>query len=221
MGCTCHRCGETLASQEFYCPHCGAPQLRIEPREPLLDESAEVESLPAQRAENLQWQVAIQAALMVAVPAALLSSLVSVGAIWVFAGGFLSVAIYRRRTAAATDGKLGWRIGGIMGLVAAALWMAAQGLTLVVDRFVLHKGASIDQQFRAALELALGNMAQQDPSFMKTFPWFTHFWLSPYGIAAMLLASSIVLALMMVFFAALGGSLGGRYLRTRVVRRAV
>lgn len=220
MGWTCHRCGETLVGEEPFCPHCGAPQLRIEPREPEVEAASEgVSAPPAQRTEMLQWQAAIEAGLMIALPAALLSSLLSAGAIWVFAGGFLTVAIYRRRTAAPTDGKLGWRIGGVMGLVAATLWLAIQSATLVFDRYVLHKGASIDQQFRSALSLALGNMAQQDPTFMKTFPWFMHFWLSPYGIAAMLLASSIMLALIMVFFAALGGSLGGRYLRTRAVRR--
>lgn len=220
MGSSCHRCGEALAGEPLFCPHCGAPQLLVQESEPLLSaKEGTSQHTIDQAAGMLRWRSAVNAALMVAAPAAVLSALLSMGTLWVFAGGFATVALYRHRTASATDGKLGWRIGGLMGIVAATLWLAIEGVSLVFDRFVLHHGSSIDNEFHNALQLALHTMEQQNPTFASTFPWFSHFWLSPYGIAAMFLAGSLMLALSMVLFSALGGAIGGRYLRSRALSR--
>jgi hypothetical protein len=174
-----------------------------------------------QAADMLRWRSAVSSALLVAGPAALLSAMLNLGSIWVFVGGFLTVAIYRRRTAAATDSKLGWRIGGLMGMVAATLWLAIEGGSLVFDRYILHHGAAIDTELQSSLQLAIAAMEQKNPTFATDYPWFSHFWLSPDGIAAMFLGGSCALALSMILFSALGGALGGRFLHARAASRRV
>ncbi len=215
----CHRCGETLISNKLYCPHCGAPQLRVEESESVLaaQEGSLQHSLD-RVADMMRWRSALVSALLVAVPAALLSSVLSLGALWVFGAGFLAVAMYRRRTASATDGRLGWRIGGVAGAMAATLWLAIEAASMVFERYVMHQGASIDASMHKSLNDALKAMNQQNPALASQYPWFAHFWLSPAGVATLFVTGSCMLALSMVVFSALGGALGGRYLRSRAPR---
>jgi len=220
MAIPCYRCHESLSGEELFCAHCGAPQLYVPESEALLaTQESSLEHNIDQAVSMLRWRAAVQAALIVALPAALLSALLSPGTLWAFGGGFLTVALYRRRTASPTDGRLGWRIGGLMGVVAAALSMAIQGASLVFDRFVLHQGAKIDSEFQTEMQTVLHAMQQQNPDFSTQMPGFSHFLLTPYGIAAVFLAGSLMLALSIVLFSALGGAIGGRYLRTRPLSR--
>lgn len=212
----CHRCGDTLVPDELYCPHCGAPQLRVEENESILSaQEGSVQQSLDRAADILRWRSAVSAALFVAVPTALLSTALSLGALWVFAGGFLAVAVYRRRTASPTDGRIGWRIGGLMGMMAAVLWLAMEAASMLFERFVMHQGASIDATLRNSLQAALATMNQQNPTFAHQYPWFAHFWLSPDGVAILFVTGSSMLALSMILFSALGGALGGHYLRSR------
>lgn len=166
-------------------------------------------------ADLMRWRSAISAALYVAVPAALLTTLVGAGVVWVFAGGFLAVAVYMRRTASPTDSRIGWRIGGLMGVMAATLWLAFEAVYMLLQRYVMHQGAAIDATLRKSLEDAIATMNQQNPAFAHQFPWFTHFWLSPSGIATLFISGSSMLAISMILFSALGGALGGHFLRSR------
>jgi len=220
MAIPCYRCHEALSGEEPFCAHCGAPQLCVPESEAVLSaQEGSLQHTIDQAAGMLRWRTAVQAALIVALPAALLSALLSPGTLWAFGGGFLTVALYRRRTASPTNGKLGWRIGGLMGIVAAALSMAIQGASLVFDRFVLHEGAKIDSEFQTEMQSVLHAMQQQNPDISTQMPWFSHFLLTPYGIAAVFLAGSLMLALSLVLFSALGGAIGGRYLRSRPLSR--
>ena len=166
-------------------------------------------------ADMMRWRSAVSAALLVAVPVALLSDLLSLGALWVFGGGFIAVYLYRRRTAAPTDGRIGWRIGGLMGVIAAILWLAFSAISMLVQRYVMHQGAAIDAALRGAMKKALDTVNQQNPALAHQIPWFAHFWLSPSGVATIFLIQTTVLALAMVLFSALGGALGGSYQRNR------
>lgn len=221
MDSTCHRCGATLVEGQPFCPHCGAPQLRVEEMEPALPAERSADFAGDPNAGMLRWRSAVQVSLMVAGPAALLSAVLNLGSVWVFAGGFIAVALYRRRTSAATNAKLGWRIGGLMGMVAATLWLAIEGGALVVERYLMHHGSEIDTDLRGSLQVAIAAMEQKNPSFTTDFPWFSHFWLSPEGIATMFLGGSCALALSMILFSAIGGAIGGRYLRARSISRPV
>ena len=212
----CHRCRETLVPDELFCPHCGAPQLRVEESESVLagQDSSLQQSLD--RATDItRWRSAIITTLYVAAPVAVLSALLSVGALWVFLGGFLTVYLYSRRTAAPTNGRIGWRIGGIMGVIAAILWLAVEAFYMLIQRYAMHQGAFIDSTYQNAVKAAMATMNQENPTFQHQFPWFAHFWLSPTGIATLYLTGTAMVALSMIFFSALGGALGGSSQRNR------
>lgn len=212
----CHRCGDHLVGDKLYCPHCGAPQLRVEESESIVSahENSLQQSLDRDT-ETMRWRSAISAALLVAAPTALLSALLSLAALWVFVGGFLTVYLYRRRTASPTDSRIGWRIGGLMGVIAAILWLAVEACSMLVERYGMHQGAALDSTFHHAIESAISTMNQQNPTFQHQFPWFAHFWLSPDGIATLYLTGTSLIALSMVLFSALGGALGGSSQRNR------
>jgi len=170
-------------------------------------------------ADLMRWRSAVSTAFYVAVPAAMLATLPVGGAFWAFAGGILAVFLYHRRTASPTDGRIGWRIGGLMGVMTATLWLAFEAVNLVVIRYAMHQGATIDTTFRKSLENAIATMNQMNPEFAHQVPWFAHFWLSPSGIATLLISGSSMLAISMILFSALGGALGGHFLRSRPPHR--
>lgn len=212
----CHRCGETLVPDEIFCPHCGAPQLRVEESESALNsQEGSVQQSIDSATDMMRWRAAVSAALLVAVPAAVLSDLLSLGALWVFVGGYFVVSIYRRRTASSTDGRIGWRIGALMGVMAATLWMAIEAISMLVERFVMHQGSTIDATLRKSVMAAIAKMNEQNPAIAHQYPWFEHFWLSSSGIATLYLSGISLLAISMVLFSALGGALGGRYRSVR------
>lgn len=216
MESVCHRCGEYLVPNQIFCPHCGAPHLLVDENDSLpAGQDPSLQQSLDRAADLLRWRSAVTAALFVAVPVALLSTLVSIGALWVFIGGFLTVHLYRRRTASPTDGRIGWRIGSLTGVISAIFWLALNAVSMLVQRYALHQGAAIDAAFTNAVKSAMATMNQQSPTFQHQFPWFAGFWLSPSGIATLYLTGTSLVAVSMVLFAALGGALGGSYHRNR------
>jgi hypothetical protein len=157
------------------------------------------------------WKDAITAALLVAVPVGILSSLLGLSVLWVTGGGIATISIYRRRTGLPPAGRTGWRIGGILGVMAAFVSTAIDSLTLVLQRYLLHDGGSIDERFHQATQqaqLVAEQMNKSNPEAAAMMPWFIHFWQSPDGIAAMALMGTFLAALGMLLFSALGGALG-------------
>jgi ribosomal protein L40E len=213
---TCHRCGVTLVPDGLFCPHCGAPQLRVEENESILaGQEGAIEQSLNRATEIMRWRSAITTALSIAAPVALLSTLSDLGAFFVFLGGFFTVYLYRRRTAAPTDGRIGWRIGGLMGVIAAIFWLAVEAFAMLFQRYAMHQGPAIDSTFQTSIKSAITTMNQENPSFQHQVPWFAHFWLSPAGIATLYLTGISIFALSMIFFSALGGALGGSSQRNR------
>lgn len=217
MDKVCHRCGATLVSQEVFCPQCGAPQL-------LLDTTSDVEArsaatTPQQAAldgQLISWKPAVAAALLVAVPVGLLSSLLNFGVLWVLAGGIGVVALYRRKSARTVNTRVGSRIGAVVGLLAALLCTLVDGCSMLIERYLLHAGAQIDQRLHSVLQQATNHMIQTNPDAAAQIPWFTHFWLSPDGQAAVVLLMAALSAVAMVGFSAAGGALGARYIAARI-----
>lgn len=219
----CHRCDDTLVSNELYCPRCGAPQLRVEESEPILttQEGSLQQSLD-QAAEMMRWRSAVIAALLVAVPTALFCAVLHFVALWGIIGGLFVVSVYRRRTVslatAQTDGHIGWRIGGLMGVIAAILWLAIESFSMLFERYVMHHQPRIIAVIQDALHASIAAMSQQNPAFAHQYPWFAKLLLSPTGIATFYVSEISFIAISMVFFSSLGGAVGGRYLRSRAPR---
>ncbi|RXS97394.1 zinc-ribbon domain-containing protein [Silvibacterium dinghuense] len=210
MELICHRCGTALSASESYCPHCGSPQLRYEPA----DEAEEVLNANPQMLGRdpgvVLWKPAITTAALVALPVGILSSLLDFGALWVIGGGILAVSLYRRRTGLLPARSTGWRIGGLLGVLAAFVANAVDSLTMVLKRYALHNGAAIDRQYLELGQQMTTQMAHSNPEAAATIPWFLHFWLTPDGTAAMALMGAVGSAIAMLLFAAAGGAIGVR-----------
>ena len=217
MELLCLRCGNTLHEGESFCPHCGAPQLIVDTSELAGPQQ------PTQRIgidpNRVQWRPAILYALLISLPVGLLSALAGMSSIFVLAGGFGAIALYRKRTEALTDGSIGWRVGAILGAAAASVATLADGLRLVVQRYLLHRGAEIDSQFAAVAQQLADQALHSNSEAMQQAPQFVHnwanFWISADGHAAIQLLTASIVSAGMILFAATGGAIAGRILSAR------
>jgi hypothetical protein len=215
MDLACHRCGATLATPELFCPHCGAPQLRFEPTDEQLPYQSDGNGSGPGANQLIAWRPAVQTALIVALPVGVLSSLLDFGILWVLAGGFCAIALYQRKASLIINPGGGWRIGMLVGMLAAFLSSVVDGLSMVLERYGLHRGSSIDQKLVALTQQMTDQMVHQNPEAAQQIPWFIHFWLSPDGHAAVVLFMSAFAAVMMIAFSSVGGALGARVLGAR------
>lgn len=217
----CHRCSNPLRDDDAFCPHCGSSQLVVDAADSSFAQQPTVQMRV--EAQRVQWRAAISSAVLVAIPVGLLSALTtSYLFFFVVAGGFATIALYRRRTSAVTDGRIGWRVGSILGAASAFLASASWAVQLVFERYLLHHGREIDQIFSAAAQQqvdywmkASAQQGPQPPEVVRAMQSIVNFILSPDGHAASQLATAIVMSLSMILFAACGGAIAGRVLSVR------
>lgn len=220
MDLLCHRCGNSLHEGEGFCPHCGAPQLVVDASE------ASGPQPPTQRLgadpTRVQWRKAITSALLIAVPVGLLSAWAGDFLVWLLlevTGGFATIALYRKRSEGMTDGRIGWLVGTLLGVAAAAIASATNSVQLIVQRYLLHRGASIDAQFQTVGQQMAEQMLKTNSEAMQQAPQVVHawasFWLSPDGHAAIELITVGVMSAGIILFAATGGAIAGRILSAR------
>lgn len=217
MDRVCHRCGNALHEGDAFCPHCGAQQLMVEPSE------VATQQQPAQRMRGdphmVQWPAAITSALLLAVPVGLLSALAGMSSLFVIAGGFATIALYRRKSAALTDGRIGWRVGAILGIASALIASAADATRMLVIRYLLHHAHAVDEQFQSVAQQMADQALKSNSDAMQQAPQLVHawarFWLSADGHAAIQLLTAGVVSLGMILFAAMGGAIAGRILAAR------
>lgn len=213
----CHRCGGTIHEAEPFCPHCGAPQLRYEaPEEPAPAASAfATQRLGTRSFDAVSWQDAIRAAGILAVPAGVLSALLGFEVLWLLAGGMFAVSMYRRRTGILPTRKMGWRIGMLLGLFAAVISAGFNASALLIQRYGFHQGAVIDQRFRdvidSVMKMYAGFLSNSSPDMVTAAHQSMRFWLTPSGVAALVLSNAAEMTVFMLLFAALGGALGARF----------
>jgi hypothetical protein len=220
MESLCHHCGNALEESGMFCPHCGAPQLVVETADP----GAPPQPTLRLRGDpnRVQWRAAITSALVIAIPVGLLSALTGYYSLFVLAGGFATIALYRRRCAGLADGRIGWRVGAILGMASAVIAAGTYAARLVVLRYLLHDGKSIDQIFQQAAQIdadywmkASAQQGPQQEQVVHAIKAVTAFFLSPDGHVAMQLLTTLVMSLGMVLFAAVGGSFAGWLQSTR------
>jgi zinc-ribbon domain len=219
MNLLCHRCGANLSASDMFCPNCGSPQLKFAQLEE--GETAYGGARPPgapPRAQGISWKDAILAALLVAVPAGLLSavSVLSWGCcLWVVGGAVLAIVLYHRRAPGfLLETRSGVRIGAVAGLIAAYSSVIATAIWRVFARYVLHQGYAIDQFYDEVI--------RQSTAFVKTSPdaeaqWraYVHFLMSPDGRAAYTLINAATTSVGIILFSAIGGALGVRLLAPR------
>jgi hypothetical protein len=232
MEISCTRCHQPVLAENCYCPYCGLPQLVYEA------EAAATQSSPGgpvapeevvQDAATLSWKPALRAALLLAVPAGLLSSGISplgfFGLLWAAAGAAWAVSLYVRNQRAAwiTIGA-GARIGLVTGLMAAWLAFSVSGSALFVERFALHRAAQIDAEWKTRVETSqqltqqwTSSMSPADPAQALAARNQVQNWmLSPWGHAGIEVFGFASNSVLLLFFAIGGGILGARWMaRTR------
>jgi hypothetical protein len=203
----------------MFCPNCGSPQLKFAQQEESETTHGGYHPPGAPpRAQGISWKDAILAALLVAVPAGLLSavSVLSWGCcLWVVGGAVLAIMLYHRRAPGfLLETRSGVRIGAVAGLIAAYSSVIATAVWRVFARYVLHQGHAIDQFYDAVI--------QQSTAFVKTNPdaeaqWraYVHFLMSPDGRAAYTLINAATTSAGIILFSAIGGALGVRLLAPR------
>jgi hypothetical protein len=221
MEITCTRCHQTVQTDDCYCPACGLPQLLYTaegvPGQPQPEQWSET----ARDASEVEWKPALRAALMLAVPAGLLCSLISpVGIFGLFLmamAAYWAVVIYMRsqRPAGITVGA-GARVGLVTGVVGSWTAAATTGATLFAMRFLFHNGKVIDDFW---LDFVNRQMVQQwstmgvdAPTIVLLKAWL----LSPEGRAGFMMGGVLFLMGGLLLFSAGGGALGAKLVaRTR------
>ncbi len=210
----CYKCGQVLDEGRPFCPHCGAPQIRVAVAEPLTaggfgqlaESSAPAPALPATEivpvlAVSGPWSQALKPCALAAIVTTLLMFLGLHPLMAMFSAGFLAVVFYRQARSgsvisAGSGGKLGALSGffcfALMALLVAFAAMVPDLRTKFRDEILenAQKWATAhggDAQVQAALEQ------------MKT----------PEGFMMMLILGGILLLVSSVVLGALGGALGG------------
>jgi hypothetical protein len=219
MNLLCHRCGSTLSASELFCPTCGAPQLKVTQQEDgEIGYSGGRSPVTLARAQGISWKDAILAALLVAVPAGLLSavSVLSWGCcLWVVGGAVMAIAVYHRRAPTfLLETRSGVRIGAVAGLIAAYSYAIATAVWRVFARYVLHQGYAIDQLYDSIIQQSTA-LVQANPDAQAQWRTYVHFLMSPDGRAAYTLMNAATTSVGIVLFSAIGGALGVRLLAPR------
>lgn len=229
MEISCSRCRQTVQAENCYCPVCGLPQLVYATDGSPGQAPPERWNDAVRDAGSIDWKPAMRAALMMAIPAGVLSSGASpaghMGLIWMTTAAGLAVMLYMRgqRPAWITLGA-GARIGLVTGLLGAWLAFAVSGVALYADRFVLHQSNQMDAVYKtyvdALRQQTHEKMATMGPAdateFRRELAPFKDALLSPEGHAGIWAGSIAVSSLFLLLFAVAGGTLGARLLaRTR------
>jgi hypothetical protein len=211
----CHRCSGTLDDDAGFCPHCAAPQLRVAPQE-AAEESAAPGPIHAfsHDRRGVDWQNVIRLALWIAIPVGLIAPFFFP---LVIAGPIILISLYRkRRPGSPLDGKAGFRIGSLLGLLAA--YVAAFGVAgwQLFERYSLHQGSALDAvvalQLQQATE-ATQRMAQTNAISAQQARAMLDFFLSPDAPVTYTFFNTVIMAFGIVLLAGLGGMLGARLSR--------
>jgi len=217
----CYKCATSIDETVPFCPHCGAPQIRVASPEEDTTQVASAGSDEAPRVAApspwapgptaytpqvaaIQWELAWKGALLSGLGAAVLTAIPIVGfgcCLWLLGAGALAVWLYQRRVPGAlvTPG-VGMRIGaaaGAVGYVATTIWS------------VLSFAAN-SQEFRSAMQAQIDKSmaANPDPRAQEIMRQFVGNLNTPQGLATFFVLILVIMAVVFVIFSAAGGALG-------------
>jgi hypothetical protein len=215
MEITCTRCHQTVQAENCYCSVCGLPQLVYSSDNAEGSGQSDRWHEAVRDAASVEWKPALRFALLLAVPAGLLCSMLSPLSIFglplMAAAGAWVVALYMRsqRPAWITIGA-GARIGLVTGLLGSWMAAATTGVTLFAMRFWFNQGAFYDGLWQ---NLVNQQLVQQWTSMgvdAQTIASMKSWLLPPEGRAGWLLAAMMLLSGALLLFAVLGGAIGAR-----------
>jgi hypothetical protein len=217
MEITCNRCHQSIEADSCYCPTCGLPQL-VYPTDDAAQTTPERWTEAVRDASSVDWKPALRVAMLLAIPAGVLSGWLSpIGILGIPAAAAWAVTLYvrRQRPAWITMGA-GARIGLVSGLLAGAMAFAVSGGTLFVERFVLHQSSQIDAEWKVRVDASeqmtqqmMAQMGMSDPAQVQAQK---NLMLSPEGHAGIEAFGMVSNTLFLLFFAAGAGALSARVL---------
>ena len=224
MESSCRRCHSTIQDGVCFCPSCGLPQLVYSNEGDSATAGPESQIGAERDASSIVWSSALKAGLFLAVPAGVLASAVSpiggLGFLLAAIAAAWAVMLYLRleRPAWITVGA-GVRIGLVTGLMAAWLAFAVSGGALFTERFVLHQGAAIDQEWKTRVDASqqmtqqwMNGVSDTDAAQAQIVrKQVLDFMLSPEGHAGIEVFGLAFNAFFLVCFATGGGALGARW----------
>jgi len=166
-------------------------------------------------ASAVEWKPALKVAMLLAIPAGLLSSgltpMGALGLLWMAAAAAWAVTMYvrRQRPAWITMGA-GARIGLVTGLMAGALAFAITSVSLYTMRFFLNQGKDIDDLWTNAVTQGFSQQAANVDA--QASASIRGLLLSHEGRAGSFLGGMLILEVLILIFAAAGGAVGARLL---------
>lgn len=222
MEATCNRCHQSLSAESCFCPTCGLPQLVYSSEEGSPAATTERWTGAVHDAATVEWKPALRFAMLLAIPAGLLSCgqspLWPLSLLWMAAAAAWTVTLYTRRQRPGwiTTGA-GARIGMVTGLIAGWLTLAMSSVTLYSLRYVFRQGKEMDDAYASGVAWMSQwfQSLNPDPQAVAEFKHRMAWSLSPEGRAGSALTSAIVSQMAFVLFAAAGGALGARLLARR------
>jgi zinc-ribbon domain len=211
----CHKCGQSVEEGTPFCPHCGAPQIRVMIAEAALSPAAATvgsATIPAAQvfpsiAVPVSWSSSIQPCVLAALIASVVMVLkLVVPLIAVFGAGFLAVSLYRRRAPeAAIHARSGARLGAICGFFCFGITTVMESVAAIL----LHKGDEIRRIILEGVQQAA--VRYPDPQMQPTLDFLR----SPAGLVFMLVFLLFFAFLVALILGSLGGALGGAALGRR------
>jgi hypothetical protein len=215
MEITCNRCHQSIPDQSCYCPTCGLPQLVYSSEDTDKPSQADRWTDAVRDAGQVEWKPALRAALIVAIPAGILSCgftpLGLLGLFWIAAAAAWAVSLYvrRQRSPWITMGA-GARIGLVTGLLAGWLAFCATGVAFYSMRFLMHEGGTFDDAWTSKVNQSFNQQFQSMSADPQAVTLVRNLFLSPEGRAGMVLTWLLLLEVGLLVFAAAGGALGAR-----------
>jgi hypothetical protein len=210
----CYRCSGLLEDEATFCPQCAAPQLRVAPPEETAEPTPGAIHVFPHNRRTIDWQKIIRLALWIAIPVGFIAPFFFP---LVIAGPIVLISMYqRRRPGTPLDGRSGFRIGTLLGVLAA--YVSAFGLAgwQIFERYSLHQGSTLDAQFAMQVQQsaeATQRMAQGNSMNAQQARAMLDFFLSPDGRVTYTFFYTAALAFGIVLLAGLGGLLGARLTR--------
>jgi len=226
----CHKCSGTIEEGTAFCPHCGAPQIRVampEPKSPSFSpgtpaemqppaEPVPLSSLSFPEDAGLNWRLALRPILLGGL-SILLGSMLPLGVFWnilvIAGGGAFAVALYHRRSLARTS--LTAVLGAKIGSAAALFSYGVSALMLVLGCVI--DSADIRHVFIARLQEMQGQLP--DPQSREMLQTILQKLNTPEGFAALITAGLAISFVVFLAFGAIGGAIGGSLMSRNQQRR--